>query len=63
MCIFWFNYKIFVFMPIAEGKNKFQYKRACIVFSFYHKFNLYLYYSGYHELCIILTKGIVIFRD
>ena len=50
-------------MPVGEGKNKFQYKRACIVLSFYHKFNLYLYYSGYHELCIILTKGIVIFRD
>ena len=24
--------------------------------SFYHKFNSYLYYSGYRELCIILTK-------
>ena len=36
---------------------------ALIVLSFYHKFNLYLYDSGYHELCIILTKGIVIFRD
>ena len=51
-------------MPIGEGKNKFKYKRACIVLSFYHKCtgNLYLYYSGYHELCIILTKDIVIFR-
>ena len=67
MCIFWFLNqiffkikikKIFVFMPIGEGKNKFQYERACIVLSFYHKFNLYLYYSGYQELCIILTKGI-----
>ena len=56
-------YKIFVFMPIGKGKNKFQYKRACIVLSFYHKLNLYLYYSGSHELCIILTKGIVIFRN
>ena len=55
--------KIFVFMPTGEGKNKCQYKRACILLSFYHKFNLYLYYSGYHELCIILTKGIVSFRD
>ena len=45
--------KIFVFMPIGEGKNKFQYKRACIMLSFYHKFNSYLYYGGYHELCII----------
>ena len=47
-------------MPIGEGKNNLQYKRACIVLSFYL---LYLYYSGYHELCIILTKGIDIFRD
>ena len=64
-CVFFglIKKKIFVFMPIGEGKNKFQYKRACIVLFFYHKFNLYLYYSGYHELCIILTKGIVIFRD
>ena len=55
--------KIFVFTPIGEGINKFQYKSACIVLSFYHKFNSYLYYSGYNELCIILTKGIVIFRN
>ena len=40
-------------MLIGEGKNKFQYKRACIVLSFDHKFNLYLYYSGYYTLCII----------
>ena len=68
MCIFWFLNqifflikikKIFVFMPIGEGKNKFQYQWACTVLSFYHKFNLYLYCSGYHELCIILTLGIV----
>ena len=52
-----------VFMPIGEGKNKFQYKGACIVLSFYHKFNLYLYCSGYHKLCIILTEDIVIFRN
>ena len=47
-------------MPIGEGKKKSQCKRACIVLSFYHNFNSNLYYSGYHELCIILTKGIVI---
>ena len=54
---------MYVFMPTGEGKNKFQNKRACIALSFYHKFNLYLYYSGYHKLCIILTEGIVIFRN
>ena len=52
------NFHVFFGLNIC-----YQYKRACIVLSFYHKFNLYLYYSGYHELCIILTKAIVIFRD
>ena len=50
-------------MPIGEGQNKFQNEGACIVLSFYQKFNLYLYYSSCHKLCAILTKDIVIFRD
>ena len=65
--LFGLTKNIYVFMPTgAEGKKKFQSKRACIVLPFYHlklKFNSNLYDSGYHELCIILTKGIVIFRN
>lgn len=50
-------------MPIGEGKKVCQYKRTCIMLSLYDKFNSnILYYSGDHELRIILIQGIVIFR-
>ena len=38
-------------------------KGLALCYLFITSLNSYLYYSGYHELCIILTKGIVIFRN
>jgi len=47
-------------MPIGRKvKTKFQYKRACIVLSFYHKFNSNLYYSGYHQLYTTIPRRII----
>ena len=38
-------------------------KGLALCYLFITSLNSYLYYSGYHELCILLTKGIVIFRN